>query len=100
MSEDFGKNERFPALPEITQKDIREMYPQYAHLENPKYNSLLKDYYACVTGYLNDFYDPAVLEKQLERRDLDTVCAYELYQMKKNFTTSDSLNLSTFVQKN
>ena len=90
----------FPALPEITQKDIRETFPQYAHLENAKYNRLLKDYYACVTGYLNDFYDPAVLEKQLERRDLDTVCAYELYQMKKNFTTSDTLNLSTFVQKN
>ena len=35
MSEDFGKNVRFPAMPELTQKDIKEAYPQFAHLENP-----------------------------------------------------------------
>jgi hypothetical protein len=29
---------------------------------------------------------PQILEQQLNRRDLDTVCAYELYQMKKEFT--------------
>lgn len=40
-----------------------------------------------------------MLEKQLNRLDLDTVCAYELYQMKKEFTTTGVLDLSNFVQK-
>ena len=68
-------------------------------MANPGYNRLIKDYFACVTKYLNDFYDPQQLEQQLNRRDLDTVCAYELYQMKKQFTTSEVLNMSNFVNK-
>ena len=52
-----------------------------------------------MTKYLNDFYAPEMLEQQLNRRDLDTVCAYELYQMKKEFTTTNVLNTSNFVQR-
>ena len=99
MSEDFGKSERDPGLHVVDQKEINATYPEYNHLANAKYNRLLKDYFACVTKYLNDFYEPSVLEAQLQRRDLDTVCAYELYQMKKHFTTSDVLNMSNFVAK-
>ena len=62
MSDDFGLGVRFRAAPLQTEKDIRAAYPEHAHLENGKYNRLLKDYFACVTGFLNDFYDPAVLE--------------------------------------
>lgn len=47
--------------------------------------------------YLNDLFIPQILEKQLNRRDLDTVCAFELYQMKKEFTTTNCLDLSQFV---
>jgi hypothetical protein len=42
---------------------------------------------------------PQILEQQLNRRDLDTVCAYELYQMKKEFTQTNVLDLSRFVEK-
>ena len=62
MSDDFGLGVRFAAEPLPSENDIRASYPDHAHLENSKYNHLLKDYFACVTGYLNDFYDPAVLE--------------------------------------
>lgn len=48
--------------------------------------------------FLNDLYIPQILEKQLDRRDLDTVCAYELYQMKKEFTQGNVLDLSQFVE--
>jgi len=40
----------------------------------------------CTTQYLNDFTYAQQLEKQLTRLDLDTVCAYEIYQMKKEMT--------------
>ena len=83
-----------------TEADFKAKYPDHAHLENQQYNRLLGDYYACVTGYLRDFYDPVILENQLQRRDLDTVCAYELYQLKKEFTTTNVLNTSSFVPKN
>ena len=35
---------------------------------------------------------------QAKRRDVDTICAYELYQMKKAFTETDILDLSRFVE--
>ena len=83
MSEDFGKSVRRPPLDIPGEKEALEAFPEYAHLSNASYNRILKDYCACATKYLNEFYDPVILEKQLNRRDLDTVCAYELYQMKK-----------------
>mmetsp|Transcript_27651 Transcript_27651/g.36918 ORF Transcript_27651/g.36918 Transcript_27651/m.36918 type:complete len:84 (+) Transcript_27651:21-272(+) len=83
MSEDFGKSVLRPSAPVPDEKEIKAMYPEHAHLGNGAYNRLLKDYFGCVTKYLNDYYEPVLLEQQLNRRDLDTVCAYELYQMKK-----------------
>lgn len=68
-------------------------------MENPQYSSLLRNYFKCVTYFLNDHTEPAILEKQLGRRDLDTVCAYELYQMKKAFTTTNVLDFSEFLNK-
>ena len=99
MSEDFGKSVLNASAPVLKEKDIKGLYPDHAHLANGQYNRLLKDYFACVTKYLNDYYEPVLLEQQLNRRDLDTVCAYELYQMKKEFTTSDVLNVSNFVAR-
>ena len=46
---------------------------------NQMYGMLVQDYIKCTFMYLRDFNYGPVLEKQLERNDLDTVCAYELY---------------------
>ena len=83
-----------------TPKEMAAKYPDHADLGNAKYNRLLKDYLGCVTMYFTDFWGHDQLEQQLNRRDLDTVCAYELYQMKKEFTTTNVLNMSQFVPKN
>ena len=63
MSDDFGKGVKFQPLPVTTHKEMLEMFPDHAHLANADYNRLLKDYFGCVTGYLNDFYEPQVLEQ-------------------------------------
>ncbi len=39
------------------------------------------------------------MEKQMGRRDLDTVCAYELYQMKKHMLNGDLLDFKNFVKR-
>ena len=62
MSDDFGKSVLHPAPYVPNEKDLKGMYPDYAHLANGSYNRLLKDYFACVTKYLNDFYEPTQLE--------------------------------------
>ena len=62
MSDDFGKNVKAPPPKVDTHADIKAMYPEYAHLANANYNRHLKEYFACVTKYLNDFYDPEVLQ--------------------------------------
>ena len=97
MSEDFGKSVKRPALEPPTQKQIDSRYPDYAHLANDEYNLLIKDYFKCVTMYFEPFTEVELLEQQLNRRDLDTVCAYELYQMKKQFNNTDVLNMSRFA---
>ena len=64
--------------------------------KNDRYNDLLLQYLKCTTHFLNDQGIPQMLEKQLNRLDLDTVCAYELYQMKKGFCYDNILDLSSF----
>ena len=39
------------------------MFPDHAHLDNEQYAGLLKDYMLCVTKYLNEFYEPSILEQ-------------------------------------
>ena len=46
---------------------------------NKMYSVLMQDYVRCVTFYMSDFPYAPFLQKQLERTDLDTVCAFELY---------------------
>ena len=70
------------------------------HLMNEKYERLLKDYIFCNLSYMTQFGEWFEYEKELKRRDIDTVCAYELYQMKKEFTQSKVLDLSSFVAHN
>ena len=66
---------------------------------NKMYGMLLSDYIKCTFVYLRQFNYGPVLEKQLERNDLDTVCAYELYQLKKNFVHGDTLDYKHFINK-
>lgn len=53
---------------------------------NQKYGRIMNDYMRCVMTAMQTNETIGQLERQLERRDLVTVCAYEYYLMKKNFT--------------
>ena len=83
-----------------TPQELTAKHADYSHLASEAYAQPLKDYVRCVHHFISAFGSNEQLEQQLTRRDLDTVCAFELYQMKKAYTTTDALNLSTFVQKN
>ena len=48
-------------------------------MQNDKYAFIMNGYLLCVSTYLSQISIPQILEKQLERRDIDTVCGYELY---------------------
>ena len=76
---------------------------QHIHNEqgyhNERYQMLLGNFMRCTTEYMNQFPYAQHLEKQLTRLDLDTVCAYEMYQMKQAFTKDKTLDLSQFYNK-
>ena len=55
------------------------------------------EYLRCVGEFIKPFDYAEVLERQLSRRDLDTVCAYELYNMKKYYNETPILNMSSFI---
>ena len=67
--------------------------------ENKMYSILLQDYLMCVNKYIQDFPMAPVMAQQLKRSDLDTVCAYELYQMKRHFVSTDVLSYSKFMKQ-
>ena len=82
-------SQKFP-----TKKQYEAKFP--TKMENEKYAFMLNGYLLCVSTYLSQISIPQILEKQLERRDIDTVCGYELYQMKKHFTETDVLDFKSF----
>ena len=63
MSEDFGKSNMKLAYEPPTDKEIMEQYPDHVGFANGRYNRLLNDYFLCVTRYMEDFYDPLVMEQ-------------------------------------
>lgn len=65
-------------------------------LRNDVYAKSLNAYLMCTTLYLEDFEIPELLEKQLNRLDIDTVCGFELYQMKQVFLNTDVLEYKKF----
>ena len=92
-------NPRFPDEEFIPEQDLPDdLYPNPNNLENQKYSQLLADYFLCSTTYLHEHANRVMLEQQASRRDLDTVCAYELYQLKKHFTGTDILELRNFIK--
>jgi len=95
----YGETPKFNVDDRPTKKEMEAAFPNKNHLVNEQYAHLLTDYFGCVTSYLNQWSYPQMLVGQMERRDLDTVCAYELYQMKKGFLETKALDLSSFVPK-
>ena len=63
MSDNFGESKKFPAYKPVTEAQQKAMYPDHAHLENEQYTSLLKNYMLCITKYMNEFYEPSILEQ-------------------------------------
>ena len=84
----------------INERQVPEKYqwPNQNNLENERYVKLVHQYGRCITLYLQQYESPQFLEKQLTRRDLDTVCAYELYNLKKSFLETKTLDLSEFTK--
>ena len=62
-----------------------------------EYLTVLNRYMACAGGYLIDVNRPKQLEKELKRRDLDLICADELYNMKRQFLETDCLDYDKFT---
>ncbi len=77
-----------------TKKQYEANFP--TKMDNEKYAFIVNGYLACVSTYLSQITIPQYLEQQLDRRDIDTVCGYELYQMKKHFLESDVLDFKNF----
>merc|ERR1712147_174802 len=99
--EKYGENPAYPHI-EYDEMDDPVSYGKVTNEQNynnPKYQRLIQDFMRCTTTYFDNYVYAQYLEKQLDRLDLDTVCAYELYQMKKEFTQSNCLNLSEFTKK-
>ena len=84
-----GLSQKFPS-----KKEQDAAFP--TQMKNDVYANIINGYLLCVSTYLSQISIPQILEKQLERRDIDTVCGYELYQMKKHFLESDVLDSKSF----
>ncbi len=82
------------------QQALKEIYDveDSGNLKNHSYQRLVTDYLRCSIFYLNQFDNSFQLDKQLQRRDLDTVCAYELYMMKKHLVKGDHLDFQNFIK--
>ena len=70
-----------------------------SNLQNQVYSTAIENWLLCTGVYMSEITIPMILERQLERRDIDTVCAYELVQMKKLFLQTDILEYSRFLEK-
>ena len=77
-----------------TKKEIDAQFP--TEMKNDQYAWILNGYMLCVSDYLSQITIPQILEKQLERSDIDTVCGYELHQMKDHFNNKGLLDFSSF----
>ena len=55
------------------------------------YTRLVGDWLKCTAMFIDEIKFAPALEQQLGRSDLDTVCAFELYQMKKHLLHGNTL---------
>lgn len=87
----MDKSQTFP-----TGKEIEAQYG--SKLNNELYSRALDSYLHCVSTYFSKITIPQILEKQLIRHDLDTVCGYELVNMKRLFLETDVLEYKRFLE--
>ena len=64
-------------VPIPSKKELEASFP--TTMKNPIYSRLVENYCLCVSSYVSQITIPQLMEKQLARTDIDTVCAYELY---------------------
>ena len=95
-SEGFSHDKTAWAAEKKTIDDTKSQVKTQLH--NKMYQRLLTDYIQCSSKFVGSFHFAPVLEKQLARTDLDTVCAFELYQMKKHFAQGDCLDYNNFMK--
>jgi hypothetical protein len=91
---DWIANSKVNELP--TEKEILQKYD--SKLSNEIYSRVLESYLHCVSMYFGKHHIPQILEKQFMRDDLDTVCGYELLQMKTMFLDTDVLEYKRFLE--
>ena len=48
-------------------------------IENKVYARVVQDYLRCTGMFISELDNPIMYNKQLQRPDIDTVCAFELY---------------------
>ena len=77
--------------------EFKESIPQTV-LANNIYTNSVMDYLRCTMLFMSEFEGKAYLRQQLTRTDLDTVCAFELYTMKKELLMKDNLDYGHFIK--
>eukprot|EP00347_Sterkiella_histriomuscorum_P017733 403348203 len=93
----YGEVHPWDALAIPTKKEIDAQYK--TSLQNALYSKAIESYLQCTATYLSEITIPQILEKQLDRRDIDTVCGFELVQMKRLFVNTDILEYNRFLEK-
>lgn len=70
-----------------------------SNLYNMHYVTAMDNHFLCTSTYFSENHIVGFLQKQLMRPDIETVCGYELLQMKKLFLESDVLDYHRFLEK-
>jgi hypothetical protein len=99
MSEPYGgwdPDLEGPLYKEPSAAELEEKYGKN-NLSNDDYALPMHRYMICVSNYLSQIQVPQMLEKQLDRRDLDTVCGIELYQLKSAVLDRNVLDFKNFI---
>lgn len=64
---------------------------------NPEFIRKVVDYYDCLSDYLK-ISDLNKLKNDLLRPDIDLVCNYELYELKKHSRLANGLSYTDFIK--
>jgi hypothetical protein len=79
-------------------KELEEKYGK-SDMKNDLYADSMHRYLVCVSSYLSQVAIPQMLEKQLDRKDLDTICGIELFQLKKAVLEKNVLEFKNFYSE-
>ena len=93
----YGDWAQFGVYDPPSMKEVEKEF--HSNLHNMHYVVAMDNFFLCTNTYFSENYIPAFLDKQLKRPDIETVCGYELMQMKKLFLESDVLEYHRFLEK-